>query len=123
MVNIALTNNYSVTSNVKNVALGADVNYQYHKVVNNSEFEEIFFDFDETEAGSAQRSRKVFIPMSPVEPVLVEDNVVSNSELHRQPRFRNTASLAQPVMVTFSVDLRSAYYTSLLGVTIHDIQG
>lgn len=123
MVNDALTNNYRVTVNLKNVAFGEDVNYQYHKVVNGSEFEEIFFDFDETESGSAQRARKVFIPMSPAEPVLVEDNVVSNSDLHRQPRFRNTATLAQPVMVTFSVDLRPAFYTALLGVTINDIQG
>jgi hypothetical protein len=123
MVNEGLSNFYSVTVTVRDIKLGANVNYQYHKIVSGNTDEEIFFDFDETESGSAQKSRKVFIPASPSDPVEANDTEDSNTDLHRRPRFKNSSLLKQPVTVTFECNLRPAFYTVLKGVTLNDIQG
>ena len=122
LVNEFGSNNYSVTAEVANVDPGSQLIYQYYKQNVNGEFREIFFDFFDTNVQTQER-RKLDVP-DPIAPVTIEDILVSESDLHRQPRFRNTSVLANPVTVAWEVDLRPAYYQVVLtDDTLRDIQG
>jgi hypothetical protein len=121
--NIVLTNTYEKTVEVKNVALGADVVYQYYVVQDGVDYREIFFDFDDPDTDT-QEERKVFIPDPKPTVVVVEDIIDSDTDLHRMPRFRNTRTLSQDVLVTYTCDLRPPYYQVMLEEdTIQNIQG
>ncbi|MFZ0389596.1 MAG: choice-of-anchor X domain-containing protein, partial [Calditrichia bacterium] len=123
MTNVFLTNFYEANVDAKNVALGADLQYQYYTLQNGTDYREIFFDFDDPVTGS-QEKRKVYIPDPAPAQIVARDTVASETDLHRMPRFRNTRLLSQDVLVTYSVDLRPPYYQVLMeNDTIQNIQG
>jgi len=115
-------NYYAGTFTVERVALGTTLEYKYYKLKRGVRFEEIYFNF-ETE----MNNRILELPASVGVGEVVEatDNVVSDTDAHRQPRFRNTDLISQDVLVTWEVDLRPAYWQLKLnpGTILNDIQG
>lgn len=119
---IAPANYYAKKVSVERVQLGTTLEYKYFKIKRGERFEEIYYDFD-----SKQNNRILTLPATVGEGEVVQamDNVESNTDPHRQLRYRNTDLISQDVLVTFEVDLRPAYYQLLLnpGTIIDDIQG
>jgi len=115
-----LTNFYSKTVEVANVETGSNLEYQWYLVLNGNDEREIFYDFDDPNVTS-QEERKIFIPLSPPDTVAAQDTIPGDLALHRMPRFRNTSPISQNVTVTWTVDLRPAYYQVLEGDTLQDI--
>lgn len=122
MENVLLTNFYEKEVQAKNVALDADLQYQYYVVQNGTEYREIFFDFFDP-LTSSQEKRKGYVPSPKPTMVVVRDTILSSTDPHRMPRFQNTAPISQNVLVTYTCDLRPAYYQVLCGDTIQNIQG
>ncbi len=123
LVNEFLTNYYSVEVQVENVIPGSNLQYQYYLVKHGSEYREIFFDYDDPVTAS-QEKRKIYLPDPLPTVVEVQDTSSDMTALHRMPRFQNTSPISQPVLVTYTCDLRPPYYQVLLeGDTIQNIQG
>lgn len=106
---------------VKGVATGATFNYQYYSIYNNTEVREIFYDFDYTGADNKAERRKLLVPASG-STVTIADTSVFVDKMNRRPTFQSKAKLARNVNVTFTCDLRPAYYHLALGDTIFAIQ-
>jgi len=122
MQNEFLTNFYEKEVLAKNLALAADLQYQYYVLQNGTEYREIYFDFYDPTTGS-QEKRKVYVPSPKPTMVVARDTILSNTDPHRMPRFQNTSSISQNVLVTYTCDLRPPYYQVLCGDTIQNIQG
>ncbi len=120
MVRQGFTAVYAATDTIT-TTIGQPLNYQYYKVKNGVEYREIFYNFYYTgsTAGQAER-REATVTASPM---VVEDLLDSESELHRMPVFRNTAVLARDVLVTLTCDARPAIYRLKAGGQLTDIQG
>jgi len=117
-------NYYKAEVEAKNVIPGQDLQYQYYLYKNGNEFREIFYDFGDPNV-SSQEKRKIYIP-DPYPTLVESQDTVRNdmTALHRVPRFQNTQPISQPVLVTYTCDLRPPYYQVLLeGDTIQNIQG
>ncbi|MDZ7725829.1 MAG: T9SS type A sorting domain-containing protein [candidate division KSB1 bacterium] len=101
--------------------IGKDLYYQFYKVEDNTDYREIFYNFyyEGDDVNLAER-RAVVVSG---EEMTVEDIEESNVSMRRMPVFRNTDVLAQDVMVTYTCDLRPAFYTVLSGKVLNDIQG
>lgn len=115
-------NYYAKTVSAERVALGTTLEYRYYKISRGERFEEIYYDFD-----TQQNNRILTLPAMVGDGEVLDamDNVESNTDPHRQPRFRNTDLMSQDVLVTFEVDMRPAYYQLFLndGAILDDIQG
>jgi len=122
LVNEFLTNKYTKTVEVASIDLGSNLQYQYYILINGAEEREIFFDFTDPEV-SSQEKRKIAIPLSPPATIVAQDTIDSDLDPHRMPRFRDTSPIGQNVTVTWTVDLRPAYYQVLEGDTIQNDQG
>jgi sugar lactone lactonase YvrE len=120
MVRQGFTAVYSATDTIT-TTIGKPLNYQFYKVKNGVEYREIFYNFyyNGSTAGQAER-REATVTASPL---LVEDVLNSESELHRMPVFRNTAVLARDVLVTLTCDARPAMERLKTGGQLTDIQG
>ncbi len=110
---------------VSGVQAGGDpLQYQYYLVKRGAEEREIFFDFFDGSGSNSQERRKLTIPASIPPLIQVDDVEDSESSMRRMPRFRNTSPVSQAVTVTYTVDMRPAYYQVLIGGdTLVDIQG
>lgn len=88
--------------------VGKLLHYQYYLVKSGTDVREVFYDFDWTgEQGQSERRK-----LSVTSKNLTINDIASNTtDMRRMPRFRNTSKLKQPVTVTYTVDLRPAYYT------------
>ena len=93
-------------------AVGKAVNYQYYMVKYGNEIKEDFYDFNDA-AGSTQAERRKLTLTS--KSMSVFDTVSATSDMRRMPRFRNTSKLSKNVLVTYTVDIRPAYYTVKAG--------
>lgn len=112
-------NMYTITDTVI-TSLNDDLQYNFYVIKDGIEYREIFYDFTDTEGGSAAEKRKVMITANAQ---TVEDVETDVASLRRQPNFRNLDPTSQDITVYFEVDLRPAYYTVLSGKTLTDIQG
>jgi hypothetical protein len=123
LVNEIGGNFYSVTNMVKDVGLDQPLIYQYYTLFGGEEVREIYFDYEDPEGRSAER-RKVTV--STVYPNLLEVQDIEDSQINarRMPTFRNSSPLDNDVTVTWTCDLRPAYYqVKIEGSTLTDIQG
>jgi len=120
MVRQGFTNIYAVTDTVI-TTVGAKLDYQYYLIKNGVEYREIFYNFyyDGQTTGEAER-RVVDVSSNSL---TVQDISNSQTDLHRMPLFRNTQTLSQDVLVTFTCDVRPAIYQLKAGATLDDIQG
>ncbi|HAL57014.1 MAG TPA: hypothetical protein DCP63_11220 [Bacteroidetes bacterium] len=120
MTRFGVTSLYEATDTVI-AQLTKQLNYQYYVVKNNNDVREIFYDFtySGTDVSQAER-RKVNLT---TKSMTVLDTTSVNTDGRRSPRFRNTTRLSRAVAVTYSVDLRPAFYQVARGDTLTDIQG
>jgi hypothetical protein len=112
---------YAVTDTVI-TTIGGQLDYQYYIVKNGVEYREIYYNFYYTGTTTGEAERRIFEDVNAAE-ILIEDIIPSSTDPHRPPIFRNTQQLSQDVLVTFTCDLRPAYYQVLVGDTLFDIQG
>ena len=121
----SIGNLYSVAiSNMPfDAALG--LYYQYYKVKNGVQYREIYFNFAYTgdDQTLAERRFTALNGATDGGSLTLEDNVSSNVDERRMPVFRNTAAIGTETTVTYSVDVRPAYYQILNGDALTDIQG
>ncbi|MBW7888533.1 MAG: VCBS repeat-containing protein, partial [Bacteroidetes bacterium] len=97
--------------------------YQYYLEKPGNEIREIFYDFGYTGADPAGAERRKFEVPSNNATITVYDTSKSIVSLHRQPIFQNTGKLSKNVQVTFTCDLRPAYYHLKGGDSLFDAQG
>lgn len=121
---VGLTGAIYETANrlIKGVAATKLLNYQYYSIFNTTEVREIFYDFDYTGSDNKAERRKYVVPASG-STVTIADTSVFVDNMRRRPTFQSKAKLARNVNVTFTVDLRPAYYHVSIGDTIYAIQG
>ena len=121
----SIGNIYSVS--ISNFPFNADLGlyYQYYRVKNGVQYRETYFNFAYTgdEQPLAERRFTSFSGVTDGGTASVTDNVPSTVDERRQPTFRNTDPLGQAMTVTYTVDVRPAYYQIMSGDTLNDIQG
>ena len=120
MTRVGLTTLYQAVDTIV-TEIGNELSYQYYLVKNNADYRELYYDFNFTGSDVALRERRRFTITGNT--MTVRDTATSNVESRRAPRFRNQTKLAQPVTVTYTVDVRPAIYQVLAGDTLNDIQG
>jgi hypothetical protein len=103
--------------------MGNDLYYQYYKIpgLTTGETRETYFNFDYEGTSASEAERRAIELTSDGQ--VVTDNVDSKTDARRMPEFRNTNSVSQDVEVTFTLDLRPAYFHVANGVSLTDIQG
>jgi len=114
------TSYYKGSVTVK-TTIGEYVDYQYYSFKNARDYREIYYNFYyEGESTGESERRQVMVEESPM---TIADTLSSQIESRRMPIFRNVSEIAQDVLVTFTCDLRPAYYTVLAGKILEDVQG
>lgn len=116
---------YSVSIDSLPVNLDAGLFYQYYRVKNGAEYREIYFEFgyNGNDVSLAERRFHGLEGASDLMTYSITDNVDSNVDPQRMPVFRNTDELGSELTVTYSVDVRPAFYQIVSGDTLFDIQG
>lgn len=120
MVKEGLIGNIYTVSDTIITTIGDKLQYNFYVIKDGIEYRETFYDFTDTEGGSAAEKRKAVMESKDV---TVEDIEDDPGSIHRQPNFRNLDPISQDIDVVFTVDLRPAYFTVLAGKTLTDIQG
>ena len=121
----ALGNVYSVA--IADFPFNADLGlyYQYYRVKNGVQYRETYFNFSYNGDDQPLAERR-FTALSGATnggTADVNDNASSTVDDRRQPTFRNTDPIGQAMTVTYTVDVRPAYYQIMSGDTLNDIQG
>lgn len=103
----------------------AGLYYQYYRSKNGVSYREIYFNFEYegADVSLAERRYHDLDGATVWGDFTISDAVNSNVDPRRQPVFRNADPIGQELTVTYTVDLRPAYYQVLSGDTLHDIQG
>ncbi len=116
---------YSWTGADLGVNLERGLYYQYYRIKNGIEYRETYFNFayDGDDNALAERRFHDLTGAADGGTFTVTDNVNSNVDERRMPIFRNAEPLGEALTVTFTCDLRPAYYQVLSGSTLNDIQG
>ncbi|MBT3839381.1 MAG: T9SS type A sorting domain-containing protein [Candidatus Marinimicrobia bacterium] len=116
---------YSLTLDALPVDLEAGLFYQYYRIKNGSEYRETYFNFEHagSDVSLAERRFHTLYGASDANAYAVNDEVNSNVDRRRMPIFRNTDQIGSELTVTYSVDVRPAYYQVMSGDTLFDIQG
>jgi hypothetical protein len=102
-------------------SLNRSFDYQYYVVKNGVSVRENYYNFAYAGDVQSERERRQIFPATTS--VTVLDTVASSVADRRQPFFPNQRNLTRAVHVTWTVDMRPAYYQVLAGSTLHDIQG
>lgn len=105
------------------VSVGKQVLYQYYLVKPDNELREIFYDFDYKGSSSGDAERRKLDVVTKNVSVTVADTSVSITTMRRRPTWQNTSKLTKDVLVTYTVDLRPAYYHLAGGDSLFDVQG
>ena len=118
-------NLYSVTLDSMPFDAAAGLYYQYYRVKNGVQYREIYFNFAYTGDDQTLAERR-FTPLAGATDggtLALDDNVSSNVDERRMPVFRNTDPIGTETIVTYTVDVRPAYYQIASGDSLGDIQG
>lgn len=125
LVKQGLTNFFQATDTVYNTKVGAtplaNLVYQYYLVKDGIDLREVYYNFNYTGADVSLAERRLLAMTAKT--LTVQDTSSNLSVVNRQPFWRNTRKLARVVDVTFTVDLRPAYWQVSKGDTLFDIQG
>ena len=121
----SIGNLYSVAISSMSFDAVLGLYYQYYKVKNGVQYREIYFNFAYTgdDQTLAERRFTALNGATDGGSLTLEDNISSNVDERRMPVFRNTAAIGTETTVTYSVDVRPAYYQILSGDALTDIQG
>ncbi len=95
--------------------------YQYYKSSGGVEFREVYFNFAYEGNNNSEAERRNIVLTADGQ--VIADDMDSNVDSRRQPVFQNTGILSQNVEVTYTLDLRPAYWHVLNGKTLTDGQG
>ncbi len=114
------TNVYEGTETII-AKMGSPLYYQYYVTKDGQDIREVYYNYDYTGSDNSLAERRSVSPGTHT--LLLEDILDSQTDPHRMPLFRNTSVLARNVRVTWTCDLRPAYYQTLKGDTLFDIQG
>jgi len=101
--------------------VGALLDYQYYVHKFGQDNRENYYNFNYTGPQVSEAERRQF--MVPSKSFTITDTSNSIVSPRRQPVFPNTRLLARRVHVTYTVDLRAAYYNLKGGDTLNAIQG
>ena len=117
--------NYYVTVDSVMFDQDAGLYYQYYKLKNGIEYREVYFNFDYSgdDIALAERRYVDFTEVGNGDIFQVSDDVESNVDPNRQPVFMDTEPIGTQLTVTYTLDLRPAYYQVLAGTILEDIQG
>ena len=121
----ALGNVYSVA--IADFPFNANLGlyYQYYRVKNGVQYRETYFNFSYNGDDQPLAERR-FTALSGATnggTADVNDNASSTVDDRRQPTVRNTDPIGQAMTVTYTVDVRPAYYQIMSGDALNDIQG
>ena len=99
--------------------------YQYYRVKNGVQYREIYFNFAYAGEDQTLAERRFSALSGAVDggTLTLDDNISSNVDERRMPTFRNTSAIGTETTVTYSVDVRPAYYQIASGDSLGDIQG
>ncbi|MCK5149197.1 T9SS type A sorting domain-containing protein [bacterium] len=113
---------YAVTDTIIST-VGTTLDYQYFAAIQGSDnfVRETFYNFNYDGNRSGQEERRRFENIS--NGAVIADLADAFTDMRRMPIFPNSQILAQDVLVTYTCDLRPAYYTVLAGIPLNDIQG
>ncbi len=111
----------TATRLIKGVASTKTLNYQYYSIYNGTEIREIFYDYDYPGQDNKAERRKLIVPASG-STVTIADTSVFVTTMNRRPTFQSKAKLVRNVNVTFTCDLRPAYFHLGAGDSIFAIQ-
>ncbi|MCF7921227.1 MAG: T9SS type A sorting domain-containing protein, partial [Candidatus Marinimicrobia bacterium] len=115
-------NLYSVTIPDVVLNFGDELYYQYYKLNDDgAEYREVYFNFDYNGDTPSEAERRAVVITA--EDNTVMDDVISTVDARRQPLFRNTNAVGGHVTVSYTVDMRPAYWHVDHGITLNDIQG
>jgi hypothetical protein len=116
---------YSLTIDALSVDLDAGLYYQYYRIKGGVEYRETYFNFeyDGSDVSLAERRFHDLDGASDANAYAVSDETDSNVDVRRMPIFRNTDPIGSALTVTYTVDVRPAYYQVMSGDTLFDIQG
>ena len=122
---IPLSNDYRAVVYLVEVDLDMGLYYQFYKVIDETDFREIFFnfDYDGDDIYVAERRFFSFEGIEDFSTVSIIDDVDSNVDQRRMPIFENTDPIGEEVEVTWTIDMNPAYYQILSGDVLEDIQG
>lgn len=96
--------------------------YQYYMTkLGDPSLREVYYNFDYKGSDNSLAERRSIAPTS--NDITITDNSTVLTDARRQPVFRNTTKLTRVVTVTFTCDLRPAYFQVAKGDTLFDIQG
>jgi len=117
---VGLTNIYTGSATMI-TALNQNMDYQYYLHKNGQDIREVFYNFNYTGPIQSENERRQFKATSST--VTVYDTATSNTSGRRQPYWQNTRNLAHNMTVTWTVDMRPAYYQIWAGDTLVAGQG
>lgn len=106
LLRVGTSSKFQGTDNVT-TKLGTPLYYQYYRTPKSGEVREIYYNFEDPGNTATSEKRQIVTLGSPM---TVRDTVFSTSDAHRMPRFRNMKNLSQPVLVTYTCDVRPAIY-------------
>jgi hypothetical protein len=115
-----LTNIYQASTSIP-TALNQYLDYQYYLHKNTQDTRENYFNFQYTGIVNAEQERRQIMINSTS--MTVKDTVNSIDNPRRQPYFPTQRKLARSVLVTWTVDVRPAYYQVAYGDSLVDGQG
>jgi hypothetical protein len=96
--------------------------YQYYLTKNAVEYREVYYDYFYTGTDPTLAEKRKAKVSAKNTNLFVYDTVSSTVSGNRQPIWQSTTKLARDVHVTFTCDLRPAYYTLANGDSIYDVQ-
>jgi len=102
-------------------AVGKQLNYQYYLVKSGNDVREVFYDYDFTGSDVSQAERRKMNVTG--KSLTTNDTSSSATDMRRNPRFRNSTKLSKAITVTYTLNLRPAFYQTAKGDTLFDIQG
>jgi hypothetical protein len=108
--------------------IGANLDYQYYLQKLGVSTRESYYNFDYAGLVASEAERRQFtVPSGPMVgnyvTFTIYDTAATVTSPRRQPQFANQRPLAHQIRVTYTVDVRPAYYTVLSGKTLNDVQG
>jgi photosystem II stability/assembly factor-like uncharacterized protein len=122
MTRSGLTGTIFTATDTVIAAVGKALHYQYYLVKSGNDVREVFYDYDWPPTADVSQAERRKITLAS-KSVTLFDTSSSQTDMRRMPRFRNSTRLSKAVTVTYTLNLRPAYYQVARGDTLFDIQG
>ena len=96
--------------------------YQYYLTKNATEYREVYYDFFYTGADPGLAEKRKDTIRAKNATFVIYDTLSGAAAAHRQPYWQSTVKLTKNVLVTFTCDLRPAFFHFLNGDSLFDVQ-